>query len=643
VKGSEVPPAPRSAAYLAGLAQLVDQIPAVAWSTDADLVFTSSAGGALEALRLHPGEVVGMSLAEYFGTDDPAFPPIAAHRRALAGESVAFPFEWAGRCYETRVAPLRAVNGAVVGTVGLALDVTDRRHAEVALATSEAHYRALVDEAPLGIFRTSAEGRFLSVNPALVAMLGYRSAAELLGLDLAADVYVDPDLRSRLTSHYAHAERVSGVDVEWRRKDGSAITVRLAGRPVRRADGSIECWEMIAEDVTGRRQLEGQLRQAQKMEAVGRLTGGLAHDFNNILTTILTNAELVAAALPPAVPEVHADLGEIVEAARRGGDLVKKLLGFSRRERLEILPTNLPQVTAELLAARRDVVPGHVQVAMAPAPADLPPVLADTDALEHILVNLVANARDAMPRGGTISLGFERARLDETYRAAHGWGTPGNYVALVVRDTGAGMDEATRSRAFEPFFTTKPPGSGSGLGLPMVYGLMKQMNGFVRLESDPGRGTRVTLFFPVAARGRERKTPEGSAAAAPPPGAVLVVEDEEPIRRVAERVLRRFGYRVLVAANGEEALEVWRQRRGEIGLVLTDVVMPRMGGRELYETLRGQGATVPFAFTSGHITRGEFEGEAGGLDPSVPFLAKPWSIEQLVALVRQTVAAHGSA
>jgi CheY-like chemotaxis protein len=254
--------------------------------------------------------------------------------------------------------------------------------------------------------------------------------------------------------------------------------------------------------------------------------------------------------------------------------------------------------------------------------------------VRQIVISIALNARDAMKQHGKFKLSLEPATLDETYRALHGWGTPGEYVALVARDTGIGMDEATRNRAFEPFFTTKPPGAGSGLGLAMVYGLMKQMNGFVRLESEPGRGTTVTLFFPEARRRTSQPAPAMRADRPAPSGAILIVEDEEPIRRVARRVLERFGYRVLTASNGEEGLRIYREQASDIALVLTDIVMPRMGGRELYEALRGGGSTVPVLFTSGHVTRGETEGDAGGLDPSVPFLAKPWSADELVERVR---------
>jgi two-component system cell cycle sensor histidine kinase/response regulator CckA len=628
-----LPDAPRSAAYLAGLAHLVEHMPVVAWSTDPQLRITSIAGGAADRIGRSASEVVGLSIGEFFG--DPEHPVVIHHRTALRGEPVSYALEWQGRTYDVTIEQLHAADGSVVGVVGMGLDVTERVAALSALETSEGSYRTLVDDAAVGIFRSSPEGKFLAVNPALVAMLGYASAEEMRGLNLAADVYIDPMLRRRLTDRYADADRIAGVDVEWRRKDGSAITVRLSGRPVRDGSGVILSWEMVAEDVTEFRRIEHQLRQAQKMEAIGRLTGGIAHDFNNILTAILANADLIEDALPETETQIRSDLHDIVEAARRGTDLVKKLLGFSRRERLQILPAHLPGTVSKLAGDLEPLLPAGSRLVVQSPGDDFPLVLLDRSAVEQILVSLIANARDAMPRGGTLSIGFVRADLDESYREAHGWGTPGEYVLMTIRDTGPGMDEETRSRAFEPFFTTKPPGAGSGLGLAMVYGLMKQMNGFVRLESAPGEGTTVTLFFPVTHR---RTTPQPRPAlAAKPGGKVLVVEDEEPIRRVARRVLERFGYSVLDADNGEAALRLYTERSEEISLVVTDVVMPRMGGRELYEALRKGGSSVPVIFTSGYTQRGEMDGEAGGLDPSVPFLAKPWSAEELIARVRESL------
>ncbi len=638
---AEVPshPAPGTAGPLPGLERLVAQLPAVLWTTDTDLRFTSSEGMGLAGLGLRPGQVVGITVYEYLGTVDRTSPTIAAHLRALQGGQVAFELEFADRWFIAHVAPLRAADGRVTGCIGFAVDQTETKRTEQALRQSEAHYRALVEHAPVGIYQASVEGRFVTVNHALATMLGYETAEELLALDMGRDLYADPAIRQRLLERYATADQVVGEDVEWRRRDGSRITVRLSGRPVRDAGGHVECWEMVAEDVTEHLRLEAQLRTAQKMEALGLVTGGVAHDFNNLLTTILANSELIGSALPPTFGQIRSDLLEIQDAAARGREMVKKLLGFSRRERLTMQSVDLGTVVEEMVDVLRRLVPERIEVQAVVEP-DLPPVLADAGAVQQILVALATNARDAIAEHGDVRVEVRRTHLDVAHVAEFGWGAPGDYVAIVVRDSGLGMDEGTRVRVFEPFFTTKPLGSGAGLGLSMVYGLMKQQNGFVDVRSRPGEGTVVTLYMPVSSR---RVTP--SATTPLPPGTarfsgtVLVVEDEDPIRRVAQRVLERFGFTVLAAADGLEALHHFREHEAEIVLIITDVVMPRMGGRALFETLRGAGKTVPIIFTSGYAAREAMQAER--LDPEMPYLAKPWTVDQLLDQVRTVLQRHG--
>jgi two-component system cell cycle sensor histidine kinase/response regulator CckA len=627
-------PRRNSSEYLEGLGRLIgriEQLPAVLWSTDTALRFTTSAGRGLAALGLRPGQVVGQTLYEYFGTPDPRFPPIAAHLRALLGESVDFEQAFDDHVFATQVVPMRGADGTIEGTLGIAIDITDIKRTQEALRHSESHYRALVEGAPVGIFRSTAGGRFVVVNPALVRMLGYGAAEEVLALDLDTDVYAEPEHRARATEHFSRPGRAEGLDVVWRRRDGSRITVRLTGQPVHDADGRVEGWEMVAEDVTERRRLEAQLQMARKMEALGLVTGGVAHDFNNLLTTIVTNAELIASALPASFGQSRSDLLEIQDAASRGAALVKKLLGFSRRERLSMHPTDLGPIVADMSEVLRRLAPERIRISHEVEP-DLPKVMADAGSLQQILLSLATNARDAIAEQGTIVIEARRTHLDQAHVDRYGWGKPGEYVRLTVRDSGLGMDEATRERVFEPFFTTKPPGSGSGLGLAMVYGLMKQQNGFVGIESAQGAGTTVALFLPLATG---RTTP---TARRPKPGAggelVLVVEDEEPIRKVARRVLERHGYRVLVAADGLEALGLFRDHESEIALILTDVVMPRLGGRGLYDTLRGAGKQVPMVFMSGYAPQDEVP-EGDRLEPLTHLLLKPFSVDQLVAAVRQ--------
>jgi len=627
------PPQRRSSEYLAGLAHVVEQLPAIVWTTDTALRFTYMAGGALGGIGEEAAATVGHSYTEFIADPGERERLRRLYTQALAGDDVVYEIVYHHRAFTCQLAPLRDASGGVIGTIGVAIDVTDAHRAADATRRSEAHYQALVEDAPVGIFRSSAAGRFLTVNRALVHMLGYESETELLGLDLAADVYVEPALRSKLTSQYAAADHVTGVDVEWRRKDGARITVRLSGQPVRNERGEVEEWEMVAEDVTERRRLETQLQTAQKMEALGLVTGGVAHDFNNLLTTILANAELINAALPSTMQQIRSDLLEIQDAAARGSDLVKKLLGFSRRERLTMQSTDVAAVVQEMVHVLRRLVPERIRVHV-DAQEDLRPVLADTGALQQILLNLATNSRDAIAEQGDIWISAERRRLDEAHLAEFGWGTPGDYVAIRVRDSGFGMTEETRRRVFDPFFTTKPPGAGSGLGLAMVYGLMKQQNGFVGIASVPGGGTTVTLYLPIT--GRRTPTPHRPEPSHRTGAYILVVEDEEPIRRVAKRVLERHGYKVLAAADGVEALNQFREHEAEVALVLTDVVMPRMGGKALLEQLRGEGKRVPVVFMSGYAARGDSPEDAH-IEPGMTILAKPWTVDQLLARVREVV------
>ena len=424
-----------------------------------------------------------------------------------------------------------------------------------------------------------------------------------------------------------------GAGARWARRVLWSVILGTAALLI--AVGATLSWRLARHARTAettRRALEGQLRQAQKMEAIGQLTGGIAHDFNNILTIILSNVELVKSDLGPE--DAGPDLAEIEAAARKGAAMVRKLLAFSRTGQLELGPVDLARLVGDLSEMLRRLLPETIHVRMTAAP-DAPAVLADPGAVEQILLNLATNARDAMVRGGTLDIVVEPRVLDDEFRDAMGDGRPGAYACLSVSDTGDGMDPAVLERLFEPFFTTKPPGVGTGLGMAMVYGLVRQHGGLVEVATAPGRGTVVYIYFPAAARvERAPARPRVS----PPPGAVgsetiLLVEDETGIRRVAQRALERAGYRVLSAEDGVEALDVVRAHAAEIRLVVSDVVMPRCGGPELREAVLRAGHAIPFLFMSGYAARDA--GTAEKLDPELPVLHKPWSVADLLSRVRQ--------
>jgi PAS domain S-box-containing protein len=613
------------------LRTVVAGAPLVLFALDQQGVFTLAEGRGLDALGVRPAHLVGQSAFQVYGDLPQA---LADVRRALAGDSFSSAVEVLGVVFEVWYSPVRDANGLVSGVIGVANDITERRRAEEALRQSEESSRALVANATYGIFRSTPAGRFLAVNPALAKMLGYDSEAELLSLDLARDVYVDPEARDRVLACASASSSTKEQEVEWKRRDGTHILVRLSGRAVRRPDGMVESFETMAEDITARRQLEEQLRQAQKIEALGLLTGGIAHDFNNLLTIILANAELVQKALGADHPDEHDDLRDLISAALRGRVMIKELLGFARRSSLDLEPLHLNDVVSTLSGMLRRIVPADIEIVVA-AGEDIPETRADRHAVEQVVFNLATNARDAMPAGGVLRIETQRAVLTEEQRASAGATAAAEWACLSMEDTGLGMDDATRLRMFEPFFTTKSSGKGTGLGMATVYGLVKQHGGMIAVDSAPGRGTRVAVYFPAVAAAAPSAGDgyEGGRAVHGGSETILVVEDEADLRRVAKRILERAGYQVLTAVDGQEALELLRQPAGPIHMVLSDLVMPRLGGRGLYDAVRREGIVTPFLFASGY-SPGE---DRGSLPPElgVPLLYKPWTHDDVLTRVRE--------
>jgi PAS domain S-box-containing protein len=605
--------------------------PLVLFALDKEGVFSLVEGKGLENLGVRPALLVGQSVFQVYA-DLPQL--LADFHRALAGESFSSTVEVFGQVFEAWYAPVRDGNGAISGVTGVATDVTERRRVEEALRRSEESHRALVQHATYGICRSTPAGRFLAVNPALVKMLGYESEAELLDLDLARDLYADPAERARLLARYAGTDSLQEV-TEWKRKDGTRILVRISGHAVRGSDGAIESLVAMAEDITERRMLEEQLRQSQKIDALGQLTGGIAHDFNNLLTIILANAELIRKGMRTEQSEEHADLRDLISAALRGRAMVKELLGFARRTSLTLVPLDLASVVVDVSGMLRRVLPADIEVLIAGAAEALPEIRADAHAIEQIIFNLVTNARDAMPDGGVLRIEMARAPVSEEQRAAAGAPSATEWVQLAIEDTGVGMDDATRRRIFEPFFTTKPSGKGTGLGMATVHGLVKQLGGVIVVDSAPGLGTRVKVSFPAIPEGTPapRRRLSGDHHAPGGDETILLVEDEDQVRRAGKRVLEQAGYQVLTASDGQEALDVLRAQRDAIRLVVSDLVMPRLGGRGLYDAARREGCQTPFLFASGYSPddgRGDLPAELG-----LPLLHKPWTSGDLLAHVRE--------
>jgi PAS domain S-box-containing protein len=500
---------------------------------------------------------------------------------------------------------------------------------------SDARLATLVEHAPLGICRSTPAGRFLAVNAALVRILGYDSAAEVLQLDMTRDVYADPAERQHLLDRHTYTDRdYDDMEATWKRKDGSLLNVQLSGRAVRNAARQIEYYEAFVRDVTEPRRLQQQLAQAQKMEAVGRLAGGIAHDFNNLLTAILGSADLALDSLPAGVPE-REEIEEIRKAALRAADLTRQLLAFSRQQVIAPTVLNPNDVVAAVDKLLRRLLGEDVELRVALA-SNLAAVKVDPSQLEQVVLNLAVNARDAMPNGGKLTIETQNVELDQEYVRGHLSAQPGSYVMLAVSDTGVGMDAATQARIFEPFFTTKEKGKGTGLGLATVYGIVKQSGGWIWVYSEPGHGTTFKVYFPRVAEVAAPPTP----TPAPPPSVrgsetVLVVEDEEMILTLVHKVLQANGYTVLVAASGGDAERVAGQHDGPIHLLMTDVVMPGLNGREVARRLEATRPGIRVLYLSGYTDDAIVH--HGVLEPGVAFLQKPFTPAVLGRKVREVL------
>ena len=503
---------------------------------------------------------------------------------------------------------------------------------EQALRRSEARYRSLVQSSVYGIYRSSLEGRFLDVNPALITMLGYASPEEVLLLDPENDVFAQPEEHERLIDEFRRSGRLDGFEVKWMRKDGGAITVRISGRAVSSADEPADVLEAIAEDVTDRRALEDQFRQAQKMEAVGRLAGGVAHDFNNLLMVISGYAEVILGQMDPASP-LHEKGRAIQLAADRATTLTRQLLAFSRKQLLELKVVDVNAIVQDMERLLRPLIGENIELVTILTP-DAAHTRADAGQLEQVIMNLVVNAKDAMPVGGKLTLRTENIVLDENHRRGQQFIRPGNYVTLQVSDTGMGMDRETQSRIFEPFFTTKEKGKGTGLGLSTVYGIVKQTGGYVVVQSELGRGTTFHIYLPLVEGAAEKHSvsvPEAVGGTE----TILLVEDEESVRQLVRDTLLAKGYQVLEAENGEAGMAAAARHPGKIDLVITDVVMPGMGGREMVKQLIEAHPGTKVLYLSGY-TEDAIVSD-GSIEKGTAFLQKPFTLQSLSRKVREVL------
>jgi PAS domain S-box-containing protein len=521
--------------------------------------------------------------------------------------------------------------GKTIRLYGAVQDITERVLADELLRLQSAALHAAAD----AIFITNCAGVIVWINPAFTQLTGYtaeevlgKTPRDLISSDKNAPAFFEECWETILGGRTWRGEIVS------RRKDGSVYTEEQVVTPIADASGAITHFMAIKEDITERLQLEAQFRQAQKMESVGQLASGIAHDFNNLLTVINGMSELLLAQVNQDDP-MRADVQEISRAGERAATLTRQLLAFSRQQILEsrVLDFNMIVSGMESLLGR--LLGEDIELVIKLTP-EVGRVKADPGQIEQVLSNLAVNARDAMPQGGQLTIETENVTTDQDYALQHGVVVPpGSYVLLTVSDSGVGMDEATLARIFEPFFTTKGLGRGTGLGLSTVYGVVKQSLGFVWVYSEVGRGTSFKILLPRVTEAAGTDRPEPAVASSTGTETILLAEDNAGLRKLATRVLEPAGYTVLEAATGEEALHMLEHSREPVHLLLSDVVMPGMSGRQLAEriaeTRPGMKVLYMSGYTSDTIVR------HGVLEARVPFLNKPFTSAALLRKVREVL------
>ncbi|HEY2804908.1 MAG TPA: ATP-binding protein [Gemmatimonadales bacterium] len=507
-------------------------------------------------------------------------------------------------------------------------------------------FRLVLDTMVEGVVLHDASGDVVWCNPSAARILGpdvllsvrtsgsHEQPLRAIREDGSEFEFDDLPVMVVLRTNRPQRDVVMGLE----RERGQRLWVSVNAEPiVHIRDGRTAVVASYA-DITAEREsavrmrtLENQLRQAQKMEAIGQLTGGIAHDFNNLLTAILTNADLLAEVVDEGPPDAREELSDLRRAARRGADLVRKLMVFARRDRPELTHVDVADLLWDSTRLLRRLLPESIELSTQ-VERGLPAILADPAALEQVLLNLSTNARDAMPEGGVLRIQAQLVTMGQEECRALQWGMPGPVISITVIDDGQGMDAKTLEKIYDPFFTTKPVGAGTGLGMSIVYGVMQQHEAYIGIESAPGKGTRVELRFPPAATPMPMESEEDTADVAGGTETILLVEDNEGVRAAARRILERRGYKVISATTGEDALQLYQIQGHEIALVLADVIMPQMGGIELVSTLKRQGSKARMLLTSGYTQRAA---DVAAMD--VPLLPKPWTPNQLARRVRETL------
>lgn len=519
-------------------------------------------------------------------------------------------------------------NPMITGIVINSRDITERKDAELKLQESEQKYRKIFENVQDVFYQADLNGNIIEISPSIERYSGY-SREELIGRPII-NFYYYPEDRARLLDAMKRKGQITDFEVRLKTKDGrlvytsvnSHFLVNEAGNPVG-IEGSL--W-----DVTERKRLESQLVHSQRMDAIGQFVGGIVHNFNNILSAIIGHGHLLEMKMRDDDPR-RAHVDHMMESSDKAAQLIHSLLAFSRTQTLNSKPVHLNEIIKKVEKILKPIIREDIALKVTLKEDDLH-VTADSGQIEQVLMNLAANARDAMPRGGALTITSGRTELDENFVRAYGYGEAGAYALVSVTDTGTGMDEETRKRIFEPFFTTKEIGRGTGLGLATAYGIIKLHKGYITVSSELGKGTTFKIYLPVTdAAPAKENSPE--SASYPPEGTetILLAEDDVTLRSLSESILREHGYKVIAAENGEEAIQRFIEHKDDIQLVLLDMVMPIKNGKEAYAEIKKIRPDIKVLFVSGHT---DLEQSGGVPNEGLDFMSKPISPKLLLRRVR---------
>jgi PAS domain S-box-containing protein len=556
--------------------------------------------------------------------------------QVFRGETGSLTFEMTGLrgrklWLETHAVPLRNDQDEVTALLGITRDVTGRKDAEEVLKKERDFTSAVLDTVGAIVLVLDRTGRIVRFNRTCEEVSGYK-AEEVLG-KFVWDLLIPPEQIEGVRAVFSNL--VAGMfpnryENYWMARDGSRKLIAWANTALIGPDGSVEFVIPTGIDVTERKRLEEQLRQSQKMESIGTLAGGIAHDFNNILTAIIGYGSLLHMKLLENDP-LRYSVEQILSSANRAATLTQGLLAYSRKQILNARPVNPNEIIRRVQLLLSRLIGEDIELKTMLTDKDVT-IKADAGQLEQVLMNLATNARDAMPAGGSLFIETEQLVLDAEAAVLHEFGKPGTYVLIAMTDSGTGMDEKTRERIFDPFFTTKEVGKGTGLGLAMVYGIVKQHNGTIDVYSEVGRGTTFKIYLPVVpAPAREALTPDLPAITSGTE-TILLAEDDQVVRELTRHVLEQFGYRVIEAVDGEDAVNKFMENRDAIRLLLLDVIMPRKNGREVYSKISVFAPGIKALFLSGYTS--DVMHQKGLLEQGFNFIMKPVPVNDLLRKIR---------